>query len=99
MDALKIVPQVFFDAIARMIPGMVALYMLALFEPDAWGNLARALTRMFGDRGVDAPALALLAATYAVGHMVSPATKMIQRLTELYPRVAPKTESDDRQTS
>ena len=40
MDALKIIPQAFFDLIARVAPGFVALVLFAWREPLAWRAIA-----------------------------------------------------------
>jgi len=90
MDALKIVPQAFFDAIARVVPGFVALFLLAWFEPHAWAALTDIQVRMLGGKAPDWSFLFLLGAAYTVGHLMTPGTKLVQRITERYPKVKPK---------
>jgi hypothetical protein len=90
MDALKIIPQAFFDAIARVVPGVLTLLLLAWLEPAIWKNVANATAvAISGD--TDKPSsVGLLIVAYMLGHLMSPGTKLVQRITERYPRVRGK---------
>src|SRR5206468_1981834 len=48
-----------------------------------------------GSRGTGWSALSLLVAAYAVGHLLSPGAKLVQRVTERYPKVKPKDTNKD----
>ena len=90
MDALKIVPQAFFDAIARVLPGLVALFLLARYEVEAWRSVSDAFGRMMGNKASDWSLLFILVAAYALGHLMTPGTKLIQRISEQYPKIQAK---------
>ncbi len=87
MDALKILPQAFFDLIARVVPGLVALLLLAWFEPSTWDAITTTFGRLTGKTGTELSLWLLLGAAYVVGHLLSPVTKSVQWITERYPRV------------
>ncbi len=90
MEALKIIPQAFFDLIARVTPGLVFLLLLAWLEPDAWRTFAYSAGSLTGDPAEGLSIWLLLGASYVVGHLLSPATKLIQRVSERYPRSTSK---------
>lgn len=87
MEALKILPQAFFDFIARIVPGLVALLLLSWIEPETWDAVTVALGRFAGNPCARIPLWLLLGAAYVAGHLLSPATKLVQRVTERYPRI------------
>jgi len=87
MDALKLVPQLFFDAIGRVVPGAVAFVLWILGDPDASWRWKTFLQNAQGLDSKAAPSALLVASTlllgsYVVGHLISPLTKAIQRLGE-----------------
>jgi hypothetical protein len=90
MDALKLVPQLFFDAIGRVIPGLVAIILyFSLFDPS-WSLWRAFLDGCLGGRpGAESPVgfviLSLLVFAYVLGHLLSPFTKVVQRIGERLP--------------
>jgi hypothetical protein len=94
MDALKLIPQVFFDAIARVVPGGTALALLFTCVPwvaTAWQKLLHVSQGMVKEPSTVFSSLSILVCAYAIGHVVSPMTKGIQRVGEwLLPRTEPK---------
>lgn len=99
MDALKAIPQFFFDLIGRMVPGSAAFLLLhQFFDPDwhYWNAFIKGIT---ATSDIDTPSntfvgLAVMLITYALGHILSPLTKKIQRITEKYPSPLKKNESE-----
>ena len=90
MDALKLVPQLFFDAIGRVVPGSVAIFLyFSLFDPKwtVWKTFIDGA--LAGRAGTEPPVgfviLSLLVLAYVLGHLLSPLTKMIQRIGETVP--------------
>lgn len=84
MDGLKIIPQVFFDLIGRVIPGGVFIIAYLLLFDKTWGQM---ISQIFGKSNSkdDVTALTILifiGASYTVGQLLSPAAKFIQRLGE-----------------
>jgi hypothetical protein len=94
MDSLKLIPSVFFDAIARVVPGAAAIFgYLVLFTGGrlalghSWSSiLERYLGSPFGtkDSLLISAALFMLAA-YVVGQLLSPYAKLVQRIGESKP--------------
>ena len=85
MDVLKIIPQLFFDVIARVVPGFVALFMLSWLEPCAWASIFGTMSRMSGGKRDEWPTLSIVFGAYVIGHLISPGAKLVQKLTERYP--------------
>ncbi|HYN14568.1 MAG TPA: hypothetical protein VES66_02120 [Terriglobales bacterium] len=88
MDALKLVPQLFFDAIARVVPGLTALFLYSHFcGLSKWKQfLEEAVGCKHGEvfpLGFVIPFL--LVGGYVTGHLISPFTKVIQKLGEALP--------------
>jgi hypothetical protein len=90
MDGLKLIPSVFFDAIARVVPGAAAiLAFLVLFQG---GGAARQSWSSIVDRYLGSPFAAtnsllvstslFLFAAYVVGQLLSPYAKLVQRIGE-----------------
>jgi hypothetical protein len=98
MDALKIVPQAFFDAIARVFPGLLALFLIAWFEPGAWCTVSDALNRLLGNGSDTLSPFALIFMAFAIGHLMSPGTKLVQYVAEKYPKIPPKEEDHGSKT-
>ena len=92
MDALKFLPQAFFDVIGRIIPGFIALLLLSWCAPSAWQSVTEALARLTGTSTL--PVWLLLGISYVVGHLLSPATKQIQRMGERFPKKLDKPNSE-----
>ncbi|MGB4847669.1 MAG: hypothetical protein WBP41_07095 [Saprospiraceae bacterium] len=83
MEFLKIIPQVFFDLIARVVPGSVGIVAYLLLSGKTWET---SLAYIFGDSfSQGSPALSLLiflATGYIIGELISPAAKEVQRIGE-----------------
>lgn len=83
MDALKIIPQVFFDLIGRIVPGILALLLGNLLLPEAWKLQFIAALSAFSGKQEDSVSMTLLFfVAYIIGHLISPLTKRIQRFNE-----------------
>ena len=81
MDALKLIPQIFFDVIARIVPGSVAFVILELTVPG--GLWARTLERVAAGgveprKSATMAALVWLGASYVLGQLTSPAGKVVE---------------------
>lgn len=94
MDALKVLPQAFFDAIARVVPGLTVVFLLAWLEPKCWEKISEAIGKAMGSRSGDWSPWALPAIGFAIGHLLSPGAKFIQWLTDRYPQLREDTEED-----
>lgn len=99
MDALKIVPQLFFDLIARVIPGSSAILLyFVLFDPT-WSFWRKLMDGMLpyhatsGDSSAGFVVLALLLVAYVLGHLISPLVKAAQRIGENFPPALAKSNS------
>lgn len=86
MEPLKIVPQAFYDLIARVVPGAFAIFSwFNLFDPG-WQGWHMVLNGVLGriDDGKGYPtiftALAFLFLSYVVGHLITPLVKRAQGL-------------------
>jgi len=90
MDALKLIPQLFYDVISRVIPGVVTLILVASALGTNFGVL---VTGPFGG----APALrdsalflgvGVIGASYIAGQMLAPLSDFYERyvVTALLPR-------------
>ena len=80
MDALKLIPQLFYDLIARVLPGSVALILLGLSTNL---KLGKWITDFWeGATAIQGSALWLgfgfLVAAYLVGHIISPISDFIE---------------------
>lgn len=89
MDALKHIPQIFFDAIGRVVPGAVAFALWIVGVPNAAGYWRSFLQGAQGLSSTGEPSSAvalatLMLASYVVGHLLSPLTKLIQRIGEAF---------------
>jgi hypothetical protein len=86
MEALKIIPQVFFDIIARVIPGCVSIVAYFILCKK---TLESSVAVLFGDSfAKGSPTLSFfifLGTGYVVGELISPAAKVIQRFNEKIP--------------
>jgi hypothetical protein len=85
MEGLKVIPQVFFDLIARVIPGAAGIIAYLMLFNKTWEQL---VLRFLGQETAQKPNAILsififLGAAYFVGQLISPAAKCVQRLSEL----------------
>jgi hypothetical protein len=85
MEGLKIIPQVFFDLIARVIPGAAGIIAYLLLFNKTWEQL---VLRFLGQSTTQQFSVVLsififLGAAYFVGQLLSPAAKYVQRLGEM----------------
>ena len=92
MDALKLIPQLFFDLIARVVPGVVAFMLLALLWPGCdWTLVLETASGGWLDEGnVFAFAFFVpLGAGYVMGHLIAPIGRMMRELTKPKPVAEP----------
>jgi hypothetical protein len=84
MDTLKLIPSVFFDGIARVVPGVTAIVAFLLLSGRSWSQvLETTLGPSFGTTNAQLTATALLFFTaYVVGQLIAPFAKLAQRLGE-----------------
>jgi len=83
MDKLQLIPQVFFDLIARVIPGAAGIVACLLLSNTTWESaLNNTLGASFTTNSSTLGFLIFLAASYVAGQVISPAAKLIQRLGE-----------------
>ena len=88
MEALKLVPQLFFDAIARVVPGLTAMFLYSHFCGwSRWHQFVEGALRGKSGEGFPLSFVIsfLLVGGYIAGHLISPFTKLIQRLGEALP--------------
>jgi len=85
MDSLKLIPSIFFDAIARVVPGTAAIFAYLVLFHDSWsGLLGRYLGSPFAqDDALLTATLLFFFAAYIVGQLISPFAKLVQRIGEL----------------
>jgi hypothetical protein len=84
MDALKEIPQIFFDLIARVIPGLLALFVL---DCDGVLQWSRVVSSVSGSRSQESNSFGLslliaIAAAYLIGHMLSLISKQLESLAD-----------------
>jgi len=86
MKALaELIPQVFFDILARYVPGLVLFgSWIFLFGQDEWTGLLSTVVGGKLDSGNALPAatLALLFVPFVVGYVIAPLAKAVQRGNE-----------------
>jgi len=85
MDALKSIPSGFFDAIARIVPGFVAIVLALIVSDYTWKQITDSI---FGEGVIaDDKSFAFLVilffASYVVGQLIAPFAKLVQRIGEL----------------
>jgi hypothetical protein len=81
----KLIPQVFFDLLARSVPGSVALgSWIVLLGEDPWSRLLNALLggHLDSDNALGAATLVFFFLSFVVGHVVAPFAKGVQRFNE-----------------
>src|SRR4051794_29421603 len=84
MEVLKLVPQIFFDLIARVAPGLLALFVLDCDGTVSWSGL---LTTVSGGRIEPSNAFAYSAFTavvgaYLIGHLLSLVSKGLETVAD-----------------
>jgi hypothetical protein len=82
MDSLKLIPQFFFDLIARVVPGAVAILVALRLTKTTWeswlnGTLGKALAE-----SSSVSVLMFFAGSYVAGQLLSPLAKLVQRIGE-----------------
>jgi hypothetical protein len=85
MEFGKLIPQVFFDILARIIPGsVVVVAWIVLLGHDRWSKLLDMLLggHLAHDNVVPAATLAILGFSFIIGHVIAPFGKLVQRLNE-----------------
>jgi hypothetical protein len=84
MDSLKLIPSVFFDGIARVVPGATAIVAYLLLSHSTWSQtLERTIGPSFADCDAVLTAIGLLFITaYVVGQLIAPLAKLVQRIGE-----------------
>ncbi len=90
MDALKLIPQLFYDVISRVIPGVVALVLIAAALGSDLGALVAGPFRGAGALSASALFLGVgvIGASYIAGQMIAPVSDFYERyvVTRLMPR-------------
>src|SRR5512140_669745 len=90
MDALKLIPQLFYDVISRVIPGVVALVLIAAALGSDLGALVVGPFRGAGALAQSALFLGIgvIGASYIAGQMIAPVSDFYERyvVTALVPR-------------
>lgn len=92
MDALKLVPQLFFDLIARVIPGAVGLFLIIWMWPDCrWSALLShvAVNHLDKDNAFAFAFFVPLGLGYVIGHLIAPIGKWLRQLTAREPVTEP----------
>ena len=85
MESLKIIPEIFFDLVARVVPGGIGLLAYLLLSGKSWQSC---LDTTLGSSLAGSPSVAILlflVAAYVVGQLLSPAAKLVQRIGEDLP--------------
>jgi hypothetical protein len=83
METLKLIPQVFFDLLARVVPGCVGLVSYFVLTGKPWNDI---ISYLFGASFVQDSStlsfLIFLGTGFVVGEIISPAAKWVQRINE-----------------
>ena|SRR5437660_4076205 len=84
MDSLKLIPQIFFDLIGRVVPGALGVVACLLLTGTTWESWLRfTLGQSLATGSVSVAILIFLASAYVVGQLLSPVAKIVQRIGEL----------------
>jgi hypothetical protein len=82
-DGLKLIPQVFFDLIARVVPGGIGLAATMLLSGTKWVTwLEAVLGKASWAETPITIVLTFLGASYVLGQLVSPLAKLVRRIGE-----------------
>jgi hypothetical protein len=85
MDLFKLIPQLFFDLIARVVPGVVGLVVIAWIAPKwDWASMLEAAAAgQLSEENVFAFAFFVpLGAGFVVGHLLAPLGKLLRICTQ-----------------
>jgi hypothetical protein len=85
MDALKTIPQLFFDAIARVVPGLTALLLyFGFFDRDwsHWRKFAEGALARKDDYPQGFVILSFLVGAYICGQFISPFAKQLEVIAD-----------------
>jgi hypothetical protein len=89
MEALKLIPQAFFEFFARLVPGLIAfsLWLTVLGGAAGWRSFMEALLGPSQPNSTSANqtvwvVVAAIAACYVLGQLVAPFGKMLQMVVE-----------------
>jgi SAM-dependent methyltransferase len=85
MEFGKLIPQVFFDVLARYVPGAVLLgSWIILLGQHAWAHLLNVLLagHLDGSNALPAATLVLFFMPFVVGYVLAPFAKFVQRGNE-----------------
>jgi len=82
MDALKFIPQAFFDLIARIVPGFVFLFLINYSNSELMDLFKERMAEIKGSKTGELPIFFVILAAYVIGHLISPLTKQIQELNK-----------------
>ena len=85
MESLKIIPEIFFDLIARVVPGGVGLVAYLLLSGKSWQFCLDTSLGSSLAGSLSVAILIFLVAAYLVGQLLSPAAKLVQRIGEDLP--------------
>jgi hypothetical protein len=82
MEALKLIPQIFFDLIARVVPGAVAILLLDLGIPGFWAALIGGLSanKLDSTNAAVFVFMTLLGLSYVIGQIVAPLGKLLEKV-------------------
>ncbi len=74
MEVFKLIPQIFFDIIARVVPGVVAMLLLHLEFPGFWRSLLEGISanQLDSNNAAVFSFLTLLGLSYLGGQIVAP---------------------------
>jgi hypothetical protein len=85
MEILKLIPQIFFDLIARVVPGAAGVVAYLLLSGTTWESLlSGVMGKSLATDSLVFSILIFLAAAYVVGQLISPAAKIVQRIGEYF---------------
>ena len=95
---MKLIPQLFFDLIGRVVPGGVAIALILCYSETALSNWTEFMRNSLGLPGKqELPSsyvlFTLLFFAFVVGHVLSPFTKLAEWVGQHYPPGKPKPDS------
>lgn len=83
METLKLIPQVFFDLLARVVPGCVGLISYIVMCGKPWGTIVSYLFGYtFAEKSTTLSFFIFLGTGFVIGELISPAAKLVQRINE-----------------
>jgi uncharacterized protein (TIGR00725 family) len=86
MEALKLIPQIFFDIIARVAPGMFALFILDSSGVLPWATLLQTVAagKLDNNNVFGFAVVTSLVGAYILGHFLSLASKQLENFSEWF---------------